>query len=148
MAFIRRWLLIGGVLVLGGGQLWAGTREQRAYAAAVAPFQDGLWSYAATNLSQFIRKYPNSTNAPAAVLWLARAQFNQGKFTTAMATLHEYQAMAGNLADQYLYWIGEVQSGHGDLDLPPARFSGVGFAAHGGGGSGGGLRPAGRLAAT
>jgi len=123
MAFIRRWLLIGGVLVLGAGQLWAGPREQRAYAAAVAPFQDGLWSYAATNLTQFIRKYPNSTNVPAAVLWLARAEFNQGEFTDAMTTLHDHQAMAGNLADQYVYWIGEAQSGHGDFAAAAATLT-------------------------
>jgi hypothetical protein len=36
MALSRRWLLILFALILGGGPLFAATREERAYAAAVA----------------------------------------------------------------------------------------------------------------
>ena len=112
MAFHRRWFLILFALVLSGESLFAAgsTREQRDYAAAVAPFHDGLWSYAATNLIQFIRKYPDSTNAPEAVLLLAQAEYQQGDFPGAIATLNKHREQAGNLADRYVYWTGEAQS--------------------------------------
>ena len=117
MVFLRPRLLIVCVLLLGGGPLLAagGTREQRAYAAAVAPFHDGLWNYAATNLVQFLGKYPDSSNAPAAVLLLAQAEFNLGEFSQAMTTLKEHQSQAGGLADQYVYWTGEAQSANSNF---------------------------------
>lgn len=117
MAILRRWFLILSTLVLGGGPLLAagGAREQREYAAAVAPFRVGLWSYAATNLIQFIGKYPNSTNTPEAVLLLAQAEYQQGDFADAIATLNRHRSRAGNLADQYVYWSGEAQSASGNF---------------------------------
>ena len=42
MAFSRRWLLVLFALILGGGQLFAATLEERAYAAAVAAFNQHL----------------------------------------------------------------------------------------------------------
>ena len=93
MAFRRRWLLILFALVLGGGQLFAASaKEQRAYAAAVAAFQDEMWSRAETEFAQFIQKYPKSTNAPEAVLLQAQAEFKQGKFTNAIALLNPRKA--------------------------------------------------------
>ena len=62
--------------VLGGGRLFAaGAKEQQAYAAAVAAFQDEMWSRAETAFDQFVKKYPESTNAPEAVLLQAQAEF-------------------------------------------------------------------------
>ena len=112
MAFFRRWLLVLSARVLGGGSLQAaGTKEQHAYAAAVAAFQDEMWSRAETEFTQFTQKYPKSTNAPEAVLLQAQAQFKQGKFTTAIGLLSDtnHLAKAGTLADQYVYWIGEAR---------------------------------------
>jgi hypothetical protein len=42
MAFSRRWLLILFALILGGGQIFAAPREERAYAAAIAAFNQHL----------------------------------------------------------------------------------------------------------
>lgn len=127
MAFFRRWLLILAVLVLGGGHLLAAgsTREQRAYAAAVASFQDGLWSHAETNLFQFLKKYPDSTNVPSAVLLLAQAEFKQGAFARAAALLDQHQDGAGMLADQYTYWKGESQYAIGDFSGAAQSFIAV-----------------------
>jgi len=84
-------------------------KEESAYAAAVAAFQDEMWSRAETEFAQFTQNYPKSTNAPEAVLFQAQAQFKQGKFTTAIALLADtnHLAKAGTVADQYVYWTGE-----------------------------------------
>ncbi len=116
MAFRWRWLLILFALILSGGQLFAaGTKEQRAYAAAVTAFQDEMWGRAETEFAQFIQKYPKSTNAPEAALLQAQAEFKQGKLAQTIALLNARKAGAGHLADQYVYWIGEAQFQNGDF---------------------------------
>jgi len=116
MAFPWRWLLILFALVLSSGQLFAAsTKEQRAYAAAVAAFQDEMWGRAETEFAEFTQKYPKSTNATEAVLLQAQAEFKQGKLAQAIALLKARKAGAGHLADQYVYWIGEAQFQNADL---------------------------------
>ena len=114
MAHRWRWVFVLAALFLSGGQLFAaGTKEQRAYTAALNAFQDEMWSRAETELAQFIQKYPKSTNAPEAVLRLAQSEFCLGKFPAAIARLADNnnlaRAKASGLADQYVYWIGEAQ---------------------------------------
>jgi TolA-binding protein len=118
VAFYRQWLLVLLALVLSGEQLSAASaKEQSDYAAAVAAFQDEMWSRAETELAQFIQKYPKSTNAPEAVLLRSQAEFKQGKLADAIALLGDasHLAKAGTLADQYIYWIGEAQFQNADL---------------------------------
>jgi TolA-binding protein len=106
----RRRLLILFVMLAGGARLFAaGQAEQRAYDAAAKAFHDGFYSRAEMGLSNFIAKYPASTNVPEVALLQAQAQFKQGKLTNAIAVLNANKARAGNLADQYVYWIGEAQ---------------------------------------
>ena len=117
MKLFRRWSLIWLALVLGCGQIFAASaRENRAYSAAVKAFQDGMWSRAEMELDQFNKIYPNSTNAPQAVLLQAQAEFKQGELTNAMALLADAgnMAKAGTLADQYVYWTGEAQFQNAD----------------------------------
>jgi len=112
MTFRWQWLLILPVLLSGGGQVFAATeREDRAYAAAVTAFQDGMWSRAETEFARFIQKYPKSDRLAEAVLMQAEAEFKQGKFTDAIARVTNTNnlAKAGTLADQYVYWTGEAQ---------------------------------------
>jgi TolA-binding protein len=112
MAFQRRWLLVLFALILSGEWLFAAsTKEQSAYAAAVAAFQEEMWSRSETAFAQFRQKYPESTNAPEAVLLQAQAEFKQGKLADAIALLADasHLAKAGTLADQYVYWTGEAQ---------------------------------------
>lgn len=126
MAFLRRWFLILSALVLGGGQVFAASaREQRAYAAAVNAFQAEMWNRAEIEFTNFIAKYPESTNAPQAALLAAQAQFKQGKFTQTVATLTKNAAAAGPLADQYTYWLGEAQFQNGDYPGAAATFTGL-----------------------
>ena len=113
MAFLRQSFLVLCVLILGGGIYSAdgSTKEQRDYDAAVNAFHDEMWSRAETELTNFSQKYPESTNAPEAVLLAAQAEFKQGEFTNAIALLADagHLAKAGTLADQYAYWTGEAK---------------------------------------
>jgi TolA-binding protein len=113
MAFLRQSLLILLALVLSGEIAFAAgnAKEQRDFAAAAGAFNDGMYPRAAAELDQFKQNYPNSTNAPMAVLLAAQAEFKQGEFTNAIARLKDASnlAKAGILADQYAYWTGEAQ---------------------------------------
>ena len=125
MALLRRWFLIFSALVLGGGQLWAASREERAFAAATAAFQDQNWDRAETQFAQFARQFPKSDKVPAAVLAEAQAQFKQGKYAAAAALLSPRAAGAGGLADAYTYWLGEAQFANGDFTNAAETFSTV-----------------------
>jgi TolA-binding protein len=116
MAFRWRWLLILFALILGSGPVSAaGSKEQRAYAAAVTAFQDEMWGRAETEFAAFVQKYPKSSNTPEAALLEAQAEFKQGKLAQAIALLNARKATAGHIADQYVYWIGEAQFQNVDL---------------------------------
>jgi TolA-binding protein len=123
MAFRWQWLLILLALSTGGERSFAASaREDRAYAAAVAAFQDGMWSRAETEFAQFVQKYPKSDRMAEAVLTQAEAEFEQGKLQPAIALLTARKAEAGNLADQYVYWIGEAQFQGGNLPAAAETF--------------------------
>jgi len=79
------------------------------FAGASSDFKMENWGRAETELGQFAQRYPGSTNAPLAVLLQAQAQFKQGKYPNAVATLSRQQAMAGRFADQFALWTGEAQ---------------------------------------
>ncbi len=124
MAFLWQWLLILFAFVLGGGQVFdAGTREQRAFTAAQAAFQDEMWSRAEAEFAEFAQKYPDSTNAPMALLMQAEAEFKQGDFTNAITVLTVNKIKAGKLADQYVNWIGEAQFAGGDFAVAAETFT-------------------------
>ena len=123
MAFVRRWLLILSVLVLGGGQLFAASREDRDFAAAAAAFKDGMWSRAEVEFAQFIEKHPDSPHVPEAALMQAQSDYKQGKVQEAITLLQSRESTAGNFADQYAYWIGEAQFKNADYDDARDTFS-------------------------
>ena len=101
----------------------AASREDRAYAAAVASFQMEMWSKAETAFAQFVQKYPQSTNAPMAVLLQAQAQFNEGKFRETVALLANRRGQADGLADQYVLWTGEAQFADGKFAAAADTFT-------------------------
>lgn len=110
MVFLRQWLVIFCVLVLGSGSLLAAsTREERALNAAQQTFNDKVFDRAETELGQFMKNYPKSTSVPLAALLQAQAQFQQGKFSEALQSLAARRDSAGVLTDKFLYWTGEAQ---------------------------------------
>jgi TolA-binding protein len=123
MAFLRQSFFIAFALLLGGGQVFAASgREDRAYAAAASAFQDAMWSRAETEFAQFTQKYPKSDRVAEAVLLQAEAEFKQEKYPQAIALLQTRKAGAGNLADQYVYWMGEAQFQNGDYSAAAETF--------------------------
>ena len=123
MALLRRWLLILSALIVGGGQLFAASREDRAYATAVTAFQDAVWDRAESAFDQFVQHFPKSGRLAEAVLFQAQAQFKQGKFADAVALLNAHQSKAGALTDRYAYWMSEVQFAQGDYASAAATFT-------------------------
>src|ERR1700690_2736808 len=119
-----RWLMIIFALGLGAEQRFADSgREGRAYAASASSFQDGMWSRAEVEFAEFAEKYPKSGRAAEAVLMQAEADIKQGKFLPAIQLLTAQAAQAGNLADQYVYWLGQAQFQNGDYTAAAATFS-------------------------
>ncbi len=100
----------------------ADSREQRNYAAAVSTFQNEMWSRAEAQFAQFIKRFPDSTNVPQARLLQAQADFKQQAFTNTISLLTTNLSVAGGLADQYVYWIGEAQFQGGDISKAAATF--------------------------
>jgi TolA-binding protein len=124
MFWMRRWLLIIFALALSGEQtLIASTSEERAYAAAVSAFQDGMWSRAEVEFAEFAEKYPKSEHAAQAVLLQAEADFKQQKFLPAIDLLTARESQAGTLADQYVYWLGQAQFQNGNYAAAATTFA-------------------------
>jgi tetratricopeptide (TPR) repeat protein len=123
MVCLLRWLRLWLLLILGSGQVFAASHEERAFAAASEAFQAEMWSRAETGFDQFIKKFHKSTNAPLAVLLQAQAQFNQKKFAAAAALLDTHRALAGNLQDQFALWTGEAQFSANNFSAAAESFS-------------------------
>jgi len=116
MVFPGKWRLICLALFLSAGMGWAAgeTREQRAYDAAVQAFHDKVWPLAEMDFAQFAEKYPDSKLLPEAGLLQAQALIKENKFILAEEILMAHQPLAGKLADEYTYWLGEAQYQAGD----------------------------------
>jgi len=124
MAFFRRWVLILLAFVLGGAQLvTASTREERAFNAAQASFDDEMWSRAEAQFAAFAAKYPDAAATPMAWLMQAQAEIKQGDYTNAIRVLTVNQLKAGKLADQYVNWLGEAQYAGGNFPVAAATFT-------------------------
>ena len=106
-------LLLGWVLLLAGGPLVPEGRgadaESRAFNAAAKAFQDGLSERAEREFAEFVLKYTNSVRLADALLLQARAAFAQQKVPDALALLSTNQVRAGQLADQYCFWLGQMR---------------------------------------
>jgi len=112
-------------LCLSGGVLAAaGSREERAYAAALTQFHDNLFAAAETNLVRFVKNYPKSAKVAEAALFQAQARFQQGHYDAAIALLADTnylaRAKSAGLLDSYADWTAQAQFASGDF-LAAAR---------------------------
>lgn len=123
MFFHRHWLLILSLLILGGGQVLAASREDRAFAAASAAFKDGIYGQAETALADFVQEYPRSPRVPEAVLMQAQAQFKQEKYNEVINLLTSPKVIPGPLADRFAYWLGEAEFYKGDFERASETFA-------------------------
>ena len=101
----------------------AASHEERAYATAVAAFQDELWDRAESEFAQFTERYPKSGRLAEAVLFQAQARFKLGKYDDTIALLNAHQSQTDALAGRYAYWLGEAQFARGDFSAASATFT-------------------------
>jgi len=123
MLFPRHWFLILLALALGGERvLGASTREGRDFGRRRQCLQDGMWSRAEVEFAQFAEKYPESGRVAEALLMQSEADLKQGKLLQAVALLAARESQAGDLADQYVYWIGKAQFQNTDYAAAAGTF--------------------------
>jgi len=60
-------------------------QEQRDYDAALTQFRGGNFTAAQTSFANFIKRYPRSTLAPAALFWLGNAQYATHNYKEAIS---------------------------------------------------------------
>ncbi|WCJ60585.1 tetratricopeptide repeat protein [Fontisphaera persica] len=91
--------------------LWgaASAAERRALNTAQILFNDGSYDLAERELAEFVRRYPNSSRLPEAVLLQAQARFKLKNLNGAIELLQNYFPQAGTLADEYRFWIAEAR---------------------------------------
>ncbi|HEV2453196.1 MAG TPA: tetratricopeptide repeat protein [Verrucomicrobiae bacterium] len=121
MWFFRRSLLILLIVALEGGRVFAS--EQHDFDLAATAFKTGMWSRAEVEFAQFIEKHPDSARVPQAALLQAQSDFNQGKLLDALTLLQAREPSAGDLADQYVYWIGVAQLQNADYSGAAGTFA-------------------------
>jgi len=88
--------------------------EKRAFDSAAATFGLGIWDRAEVEFAQFIEKYPKSERLNEAILLEAQSQFRQKKFDSVVALLMARAGDAGQLTDQFLFWLAESQFQNGN----------------------------------
>lgn len=116
------------VLLATMGQGWtadAPTDEAKELATANRARLDRNYDYAEKLYQEFITKHPDSAALPEAVLGQAEACYRQRKYDEALKLLREHLAKAGNLSDQYEYWIGENLFSKGEIEQAETAFAGV-----------------------
>jgi TolA-binding protein len=99
----------------------ASTSERRALRSAASLFQDGFWDLAEQELTEFIKKYPDSELEGEATLLLAQAKFKRNNYAGAVELLEGRFNRAGAWADQYRFWLAEAFFHQGDY----ARAAGI-----------------------
>ncbi len=106
-----RFILLLLLLALAGGRVDAALSgaEKKAFEGPQASFRFGVWDRAEKELTEFIRMYPESERILDAVLWLAQAQHQQGKYAAAEQLLQSRLEQAGEKADEFWYWLAQAQ---------------------------------------
>ncbi len=127
MSFKR--ILPGIALVAWLPCAFAADAETRAFNAAAKASQDGFHAFAEKAFANFVAQHPASPRIPTALLAQARAALAQKKFQPASDVLATNMLRAGALADQFQYWLGQVQFDSGKFDAAARTFAGL-AAAH------------------
>jgi TolA-binding protein len=84
------------------------TAETRAFDAAIRSFQLGTYDRAQNELASFVEQFPTSTKVSEALLLQAQCAIRLKQLQAAQDILTTNSTRAGDLADQYRYWLGET----------------------------------------
>lgn len=97
------WLLSGWVLSAEN------PAALTAYEKALGSFQIPLWDRADREFGEFVEKFPDSSKVPEAILLQAQARFEMKRYDLAIELLTNRLPKAGELTDQYHFWIAEAE---------------------------------------
>lgn len=97
--------------------------ETRAFNAAAKAFQDGFMERAEKEFADFAVKHPASPRLPDAILLQARAAFKRQNYKGAVELLNTHLPQAGELADQYRYWLAEIHFENGQFQQAADAFA-------------------------
>ena len=114
------WPLESGVVRLRGAL--SSDPDEKLYLSAARSFHGGHWSTSAIWMKELIDRYPNSSRRPKAALLLGQSYYKQKQYRQAYAVLSNNRLLAGNLADQYVYWMAESRLAHSSLDAADQIF--------------------------
>src|SRR3954469_21507846 len=109
---IRPFLILLALVFGAAPVLAASSSETNAFAIAMDKFQHLSPDLAEKDFAEFVRKYPNSSRVPEAILHEAQGMRPSGKLTGAIDLLTTNQP--GTLAPQYLYWLGRARFQNND----------------------------------
>ena len=105
-------LCLRGLIILfisfGTTVLAQTTQETRAFDAAIRSFQLGTYDRAQNELAAFVEQFPASQKVAEALLLQAQCALRLKRVEVARDILTTNAARAGDLADQYRYWLGEA----------------------------------------
>jgi TolA-binding protein len=87
--------------------------ETNAFAIAMDKFEHLPPDLAEKDFADFVRKYPNSTRVPEAILREAQGMLSSGQVNGAIDLLTTNRA--DTLAPQYLYWLGRARFQNNDF---------------------------------
>ncbi len=96
--------------------------ERRGFEAARVALEDGLYDYADKKFSEFLTAYPESPLLPEVRLFLAQSRFHLKDYGPALALLQDNVSTAGNVADEYQFWMAEILNADGKLDLAESAY--------------------------
>jgi TolA-binding protein len=114
MVRLIRPFLILLALVFGAAPVLAvSSAETNAFAIAMDKFQHLSPDLAEKDFAEFVRKYPNSSRVPEAILYEAQAMLFSGQVNGAIELLITNRA--DTLAPQYLYWLGRARFQNNDF---------------------------------
>src|SRR4051812_19132623 len=126
----RRWPCFTGIILLlwvafaGGGRAQApDPSEAAAFNAAARAFRNMIYDRARIEFRDFVHKFPNSTKVPEALLLQARAALELGDSKGAVSILTTNLPNAGIFAEDYHYWLGEVQLQTGNFRAAASSFA-------------------------
>jgi tetratricopeptide (TPR) repeat protein len=117
-------LLLAVILVCGGGfgpsALGAppppeNALEREAFDYALRLFQDFHYAQAEASFADFLARYTDSSHRAEAILYLARARYEQSNFNGAIGLLQKSSAQAGALQSDYVFWTAKARYATGDL---------------------------------
>ena len=97
--------------------------DEKLYLAAARSFQGGHWATSSRWFNELITRFPDSSRRTKATLLLGQSLFQQENYREAYGILSNNRLAAGELSDEYLYWMAECRLGQGNLDAANQVFA-------------------------